>query len=279
VDALELESLTRRFGALVALDALSLTVPAMRIVLGILTPDAGEVRFRGRPIGEGDRRSFGYLPEQRGLYPRMRILDQLVYLGRLHGLERVDAERAALGLLDRLDLADRANDRLEQLSHGNQQRVQLAAALVHDPEVLILDEPFSGLDPLAVRTLAGLLRELTAAGRTVVFSSHQLGLVEDLCELVAVIDSGRVVLSGEVRALKQRSGRRILRVDLDADGTDWIPEGVRVASSDAGGTRLLLPVAADPLAVLDAARAAGTVRDFALELPSLDDLFLEAVTS
>ncbi|MCC6223706.1 MAG: ATP-binding cassette domain-containing protein [Thermoleophilia bacterium] len=294
VDGLELRSLTRRFGSRVALDELTLTVPAgtmfgllgpngagkttaMRIVLGILAPDAGEVRFRGRPLGEVERRRFGYLPEQRGLYPRMRVLDQLVYLGRLHGLARVDAEYAALRLLGRLELAERAGDRLEQLSHGNQQRVQLAAALIHGPEVLILDEPFSGLDPLAVRTLAALLRELTADGRTVVFSSHQLGLVEDLCQLVAVIDSGRVVLSGEVRDLKERSTRRVLRVDVEADGTAWIPEGVRIASSDAGGTRLLLPGSADPLAVLDAARAAGTVRDFALELPSLNDLFLEAV--
>ncbi|MFN8188519.1 MAG: ATP-binding cassette domain-containing protein [Gaiellales bacterium] len=294
MDALELQSLTRRFGARVALDGLSLTVPAgtlfgllgpngagkttaMRIVLGILAPDAGRVCFRGRVIGELDRRRFGYLPEQRGLYPQMRVLDQLVYLGRLHGLDRMEAEGAAVRLLERLGLADRAGDRLEQLSHGNQQRVQLAAALVHDPEVLILDEPFNGLDPLAVRTLAGLLAELAEAGRTVVFSSHQLGLVEDLCELVAVIDSGRVVLSGEVRALKRQSGRRILRVDVEADPAVWIPEGIRVASTGAGGIRLLLPASADPLAVLDAARATGTVRDFALELPSLDDLFRDAV--
>jgi ABC-2 type transport system ATP-binding protein len=220
------------------------------------------------------------MPEERGLYPDMRVRDQLVYFARLSGVGADDAGRRTDGLLERLGLTDRAGDAVEKLSLGNQQRVQLAAALVHEPDVLVLDEPFSGLDPLAAASLSEIVQDAARAGRTVLFSSHQLDLVEDLCESVAVIDHGRLVMEGRVSDLKAESGRRELRIDVDGEDARRrlaAVAGVRVSSSDASGMRLALAPGADPLAILDAARAAGTVRDFGLEQPSLAELFLDAV--
>lgn len=293
--------LTKRYGSVVALDDLSLEVPptglfgllgpngagkstAMKLVFGLLEPDAGEVRWAGHAVQRGDRVRFGYLPEERGLYPKMRVKAQLEYFGRLHGLSHGDASRRAADWLDRLGVADRARDRAEALSLGNQQRVQLAAALVHDPELLVLDEPFSGLDPVAVDTLSAVLRERAAAGVTVVFSSHQLDLVENLCDSVAIVHRGRLVLSGPVRELKRRSGRRTLHVVLERDRTEgdgaaWaaaIP-GVRVEQGPGPGTTLALEPSVDALAVLQKAASVGRVVDFGLELPALSQLFREAV--
>ncbi|MEX0836507.1 MAG: ATP-binding cassette domain-containing protein, partial [Nitriliruptor sp.] len=207
---LELDRLHRRFGDVLALDGLSFSVArgelcgflgpngagkttAMRAVLGVTRLDDGEVRWDGQPVDRAVRRRTGYLPEERGLYPKMRVTEHLVYLGRLHGLTAADAEQRSQRLLDELGLSDRAGTEIESLSLGNQQRVQLAAALVHDPDLLVLDEPFSGLDPIAVDTMSAMLRERAAAGAAVVFSSHQLDLVEDLCRTVAVAAAGRVV--------------------------------------------------------------------------------------
>src|SRR5215207_686155 len=253
---------------------------AMRIVFGVIDADRGEVRYRGRPVGPEVRRRFGYMPEERGLYPDMRVRDQLVYFARLAGLGRERAGRRADALLERLGVAERADEPVQALSLGNQQRVQLAAALVHEPEALVLDEPFSGLDPVAVEGLSEIVSEAAREGRLVLFSSHQLDLVEGLCESVAVIDHGHLVMSGRVADLKEASGRRELRVDVEAvNGVPWDRgmEGVRVVGSEADGVRLALDPGVDALAVLDAARGAGRVRDFALEQPTLAELFLEAV--
>ncbi|HMO00338.1 MAG TPA: ATP-binding cassette domain-containing protein [Miltoncostaeaceae bacterium] len=294
---LELDALTKRYGERVALDGLTVAVPpgqvvgllgpngsgkttAMRIVFGVIPADSGVVRFEGRSLDVEARRRFGYMPEERGLYPDMRVRDQLVYLARLAGVERAEAGRRTDALLERLGLGDRGGESVEQLSLGNQQRVQLAAALVHEPEVLVLDEPFSGLDPLAAASLSEIVQEAARAGRTVLFSSHQLDLVEDLCESVAVIDRGRLVMEGRVSDLKARSGRRELRVDVEGEEARRRlagAGGVRVTSSDASGLRLALAPGADPLALLDRVRAAVTVRDFGLEQPTLAELFLEAV--
>jgi len=181
---------------------------AMRIILGVLSADAGEVRWHGRPVDAAVRRRFGYMPEERGLYPKMRVRAQLVYLAALHGV--TDPLAAADRWIERLGVAGRADDRIEALSLGNQQRVQLAAALVHEPELLVLDEPFSGLDPVGVDVLSGVLAEYAATGVPVVFSSHQLELVERLCEAVAIIKDGRLVASGAVDELRG-PGRRVVR--------------------------------------------------------------------
>jgi ABC-2 type transport system ATP-binding protein len=303
---LEFVELTKRYGSVVALDQLSLEVPpgrlfgllgpngagkstAMRLVFGLLRPDGGEVRWRGKRVGQTDRLRFGYLPEERGLYPKMRVRDQLIYFGRLHGLGRDAAVAATDRWLERLGVAERAGDRAEALSLGNQQRVQLAAALVHDPELLVLDEPFSGLDPVAVDALSEVLAERAAAGVTVVFSSHQLDLVEDLCDSVAIIHRGHLVLSGVVRDLKRRSGRRCLHVVVEGgDGAAtgaWAADlpGVAVEPADARsavdeeGLNLSLEPGVDALAVLQRAATAGRIVDFGLELPPLSQLFREAV--
>src|SRR5829696_3169919 len=237
---LELRGLTRRYGEVLALDDVSFTVgegqmfgfigpngagktTTMRIVLGVLEPDGGEVRWRGRPVDLETRTRFGYMPEERGLYPKMRVLDQLAYFASLHGLARAEASSAAERWLERLGIADRARDRVESLSLGNQQRVQLGAALVHGPELLVLDEPFSGLDPVGVDVLSGVLQGLADDGVPVVFSSHQLELVERLCESVAIVKDGRLVASGRVEELRERgtSGPTV-RVAVPGAGEGWL---------------------------------------------------------
>jgi ABC-2 type transport system ATP-binding protein len=235
---LELQGLTKRFDELTALDDLSFSAApgrmlgcvgpngagkttAMRIVLGVLEPDAGSVRWRGAPIAAGMRARFGYMPEERGLYPKMRVRAELVYFARLHGLDRVAAATAADRWIERLGLSERAQDRVETLSLGNQQRVQLAVALAHDPELLVLDEPFAGLDPVGVDVMSGVLRERADAGVPVVFSSHQLELVERLCEDVAIVNRGRIVAAGAVADLREQgrgSGEQV-RVRARATAT------------------------------------------------------------
>ena len=222
---LHIEALSKRFGDQVALDGLSMEVPpgevvgllgpngsgkttAMRAIFGVIDPDEGAVRYGGRPLDDDTRRRFGYMPEERGLYPNMAVRDQIVYFGRLFGLTLPQALTRADELLERLGLAARADDRLEALSLGNQQRVQLAVALAHEPEALVLDEPFSGLDPVAVADLSTIIRDAADAGCMVLFSSHQLNLVEGICDSVRIVDHGRLVLEGPVVELKRASGRR-----------------------------------------------------------------------
>jgi ABC-2 type transport system ATP-binding protein len=247
----------------------------MRIVLGVLEPDGGEVRWKGRPVDAAARARFGYMPEERGLYPKMRVADQLVHLARLHGIDAAAAQRAAARWLDRLGLAEVAGRRTETLSLGNQQRAQLGAALVHDPGLLVLDEPFSGLDPVGVDVLSEILRERARAGVPVVFSSHQLELVERLCDAVAIVRDGWVVASGRVADLRARRGGRRWRVEVAGAPTGWA-QAVAVVGND-GAVVVELGDGADDQALLDAARRAGRVRRFAPEEPSLAQLFREAV--
>jgi ABC-2 type transport system ATP-binding protein len=293
---LELTGLSRRFGTLVALDELSFTADrgkvtgflgpngagkttAMRAIFGLTELDSGRVRWNGAAVGPAERRRFGYMPEERGLYPGMLVGDQVRYLGRLHGMSDRDAAAAAAHWLERLDVADRSSSKVEALSHGNQQRVQLAAALVHDPELLVLDEPMAGLDPTGVDAIGEVLTEQAHAGRCVLFSSHQLDLVEDLCEVVVIIDHGRVVASGEVSELEQGGAARLtVRVEGDRDGT-WargLP-GVEVSEVKGGAVRLVVHPEIDSDAVLDAARQAGRVLEFAFARRRLSEVFREAV--
>jgi ABC-2 type transport system ATP-binding protein len=246
-DAFEFVGLVRRFGEVVALDAET-------------------------------RRRFGYMPEERGLYPKMRVLDQLVYLARLHGLEPGNARSQAERMTELLGVGDRARDRAESLSLGNQQRVQLAAALVHRPEVLILDEPFSGLDPVGVDVLSAILRRQADDGAPVVFSSHQLELVERLCESVVMIDRGRIVASGRIADLRARDTRRLVRVEVAGASDGWLERvaGTRVHEPLPDGAIVELDGASES-DVLDAARAAGSVRHFSVVRPSLPEIFRREV--
>ena len=294
---LELRGLTKRYGSTTALDGLSFSVDpgemfgfvgangagkttAMRIVLGVLEADAGEVFWDGKPLGAAERRRFGYMPEERGLYPKMRVRDQLIYFALLHGLSRKEAASATDEWMEQLGVSERANDKVEALSLGNQQRVQLAAALVHNPELLVLDEPFSGLDPVGVDALSEVLRERAGAGVPVVFSSHQLDLVERLCDAVAIIRDGKLVAKGSVEELRS-SGRRLLRIAF-ADGaakTAWAKSltEVEVVEENSSGTLLALGEETDEQRVLDAARSAGRVVHFGFEKRSLAGVFREVV--
>jgi ABC-2 type transport system ATP-binding protein len=252
---------------------------AMRAIFGLVELDAGELLWRGRPISLEDRLRFGYMPEERGLYPRMPVGEQVAYLGRLHGLSAREAGAAAADWLERLGLAKRAGAKVVELSHGNQQRAQLAAALVHSPDLLVLDEPFAGLDPVAVRMLAQVLRDEAARGAAVVFSSHQLDLVEDICEDVAIVDHGRVVASGDLDALRRASRRRLIELQLEGAPPGWRPEvdGAQLVGRRNGDLRLVVGRDVDPEQVLAAARRAARVVEFTYGPPSLDELFLELV--
>ena len=300
---LELQDVSRRYGEVVALDSVSFSVErgemrglvgrngagkttAMRIVLGLAEPDAGVVRLNGAAIDDTARRRIGYMPEERGLYPKMRVADQLDFFGQLSSLSPADARSAATRWIERLGVADRAGDRLDELSLGNQQRVQLAAALVHGPDLLVLDEPFSGLDPVGVDVLSAVLREQVARGAAVVFSSHQLELVEQLCDAVTILDQGRVVADGGIKELRTRHGGRRLRVEVRGAADGWAESapGVIAVHPDGNGpdrNGLVLELAddADTGRVLDAARSAGRVEAFTPMSPTLAELFREVVQS
>ncbi len=292
---LEIRDLTKRYGDVVALDGASFSVApgrivgflgpngagkttTMRTVFGLVRPDRGEVRWRGRPVGPEERARFGYMPEERGLYPKMKVGEQLSYFAELSGMNAAAAKEATTGWLDRLGLGDRSGARLEELSHGNQQRVQLAAALVHDPELAVLDEPFSGLDPLGVESMAELLAQTAATGVAVLFSSHQLDLVEDVCQDVVIIDHGKIVLAGVVEELMAASSYRSL--DIRVEGDPWVPllPSGTVTSKENGRVRVLVDASVDLEELLASARRVGEVTAFSFEPPSLADLFLEAVS-
>ncbi|MFY1692748.1 ABC transporter ATP-binding protein [Plantactinospora sp. WMMB782] len=249
---------------------------SMRIILGLLAADAGTVTWNGRPITRAVRQRFGYMPEERGLYPKMKVREQLVYLGRLYGLTVPAARRSVDDLLDRVGLTERADDPVEKLSLGNQQRAQIAAALVHDPEVLILDEPFSGLDPIAVEAIAGVLRERAAAGAPVLFSSHQLDVVERLCDDLVIIAAGAVRAAGSRTDLRTRYATPRYQLVLDGDA-GWVRDLPGISIVDLDGARVVLELAdpGDDQTVLRAALARGPVRAFGPVVPSLAEIFRE----
>jgi len=293
---LTLSDLRKRFGPVQALDSCSFSVErgrmlgflgpngagkttTMRAIFGLVELDEGEVRWDDRPVGLEERLRFGYMPEERGLYPRMPVEEQVVYFARLHGMTAAAARAGASRWLERLGLADRASAKLEELSHGNQQRAQLAAALVHEPDLLVLDEPFAGLDPVAVETLAELLRAEAARGAAVLFSSHQLELVDHICEEVAIIDHGRVVATGDINTLKRRSAQRQITVQLVGAPAQWSPHaaGVELVQRRNGDLRLAVSADVDPSEVLAEAEHTAQVVGFSYGPPTLSELFLELV--
>jgi ABC-2 type transport system ATP-binding protein len=293
---LSLSDVRKRFGSVQALDGCTFSVErgrmlgfvgpngagkttTMRVIFGIVRPDGGEVLWDGAAIELETRLRFGYMPEERGLYPRMPVGEQLAYFGRLHGMDATAARAAASAWLKRLGLAEREAAKVEELSHGNQQRAQLAAALVHEPDLLVLDEPFAGLDPVAVQTLADVLRAEADRGACVLFSSHQLELVEDICQEVAVIDHGCVIATGDLDSLRRRSERRQVALQLEGAPSGWLPHvaGVELVDRHNGDLRLSLPRDTDPERVLHEAEDVGRVVGFSYGPPSLSELFLELV--
>ncbi len=296
-EGLDVRQLYKSYGETVALDDMSFTVApgelfgfvgsngagkttTMRIAMGVLATDAGEVHLDGKLLDRDARRRIGYMPEERGLYPKMKVGDQLHYLARLHGLSDRDAGAAVTRWTERLDVAHRVDDTVSALSLGNQQRVQLAAALVHDPEVLVLDEPFSGLDPVAVDVMSEVLVEKCAEGVPVIFSSHQLELVERLCHRVGIVRAGKVQAIGTVDELRDR-GRSQHVIDAPQAPPGWAEEiaGVRTVGQEGSATVLELDETADDQTVLAAALRTGPVHSFTVRRPSLTELFREVVTA
>ena len=297
--SLQIDHVTKRFGTTTALDGLTFDVApgevfgflgangagkttTMRICLGIIAPDAGEIRWKGSPVGDLPRRTWGYLPEERGLYPRMAVLDQLVYYASLYGETPERARREALAWLARFRIPEYADRRAEELSKGNQQKIQFIAAILHGPEVLLMDEPFTGLDPINLVLLREAFMELRDQGRTLIFSTHQMEAAEAMCESVAIVDRGRLVAGGRLRDLKRASGRQWVRLALE--GADpapaWLAElhGVDVVRRDATGAELEILPTVEPASIL-AGILARNVRISRYEVvePSLEALFLELV--
>ena len=294
---LEVIDLAKRYGPVVALDGATFSAApgrivgflgpngagkttTMRCIFGLARPDRGEVRWAGQPVDRAARLRFGYMPEQRGLYPRMRVAEQLSYFAQQHGLSGKAAGAAAARWLDRMGLSDRARSKLEELSHGNQQRIQLAVALAHDPELLVLDEPFSGLDPIGIATMTEVIRERAAAGVGVLFSSHQLDLVEDVCEDVIIIARGRIVAAGAIDDLKSASGRQHLEIEVRGSDGAWLDarSDLTVLDRDGDRVKLLVDRSVDLDELLQLAQRAGEVRTFSYQPPKLSELFMEAVT-
>jgi ABC-2 type transport system ATP-binding protein len=292
---LQLTGVTKSYGSRPALDDVSFQVrpgrltgfvggngagktTTMRIILGVLAKDAGTVTLDGAEVTASYRRRFGYMPEERGLYPKMKVLEQIVYLARLHGFSRADGETRATALLEQLGLGERLADNVETLSLGNQQRAQIAAALVHDPEVLILDEPFSGLDPLAVDVVAGVLQQRASEGAAVLFSSHQLDVVERLCDDLVIIAGGTIRAAGARESLRaQHSTRRFELVSAGDAGWLRAEPGVEVLDFDGGYA--VFDVDDDETAqrVLRRAVAQGDVASFAPQHPTLAQIFREVI--
>jgi len=296
--ALVIDRLTKRFGEVLALDGVSFSVSpgeicgflgangagkttTMRITLGFLRPDAGAVSWNDRPTSVWPRRTWGYMPEERGLYVRMPVVDQLVYFGVLYGLSRRDARASALDWLSRFRIADLADRRAEGLSKGNQQKVQFIATVLHDPDVLLMDEPFVGLDPINVALLKDAFLELRDRGKTLVFSTHQLDQAEELCDSVVIIDHGRIVTAGPTREVKRSTGHQVVRVATSADGElAWLRSLPHVTVTRPGQdyTELQVDAGTDPQDVLRAAMAkGGDVLRFEVGDPSLEDVFVERV--
>jgi ABC-2 type transport system ATP-binding protein len=250
----------------------------MRIVLGVLAKEAGSVTLDGAELTASDRRRFGYMPEERGLYPKMKVLEQIVYLARLHGFSKADAAARARSLLEQLGLGERLRDNVETLSLGNQQRAQIAAALVHGPEVLILDEPFSGLDPLAVDIVAGVLQARAAQGAAVLFSSHQLDVVERLCDDLVIIAGGRIRAAGSRTELREQHSTRRFEL-ISASSAAWLSTEPGIQILDLDGGYAVFDVDSDETAqrVLRRAVAQGDVASFAPRHPTLAQIFKEVI--
>ncbi len=295
---LVVETLRKRFGPVQALDGIDFAArpgqvfgflgangagktTTMRIVLDIIHADGGSVTWCGRPTGRVPRSTWGYLPEERGLYPRMKVLDQLVFIGSLHGVPRAEAARRARRWLARFRIPDYAGRRAEELSKGNEQKIQFIAAILHDPDVLLLDEPFTGLDPINVALLKEAFLEFRNRGKAIVFSTHQMEMVEELCDSIAIIDRGRLVVSGTLHEVKSSTGRLVVRLGVSGDpDLAWLDARSDVTVTRSGPEYHEVQVAAgmDPEWILrEALERDEHVNRFEIAQPSIEEIFIERV--
>ncbi len=296
--SLTIDSVSKRFGEVQALDGISLEVQpcevfgflgangagkttAMRIVLDILRADSGQVIWNGISNTQLPRETWGYLPEERGLYAKMKVVDQLVFFARLHGIKRKNAEREARDWLERFRIPEYADRRAESLSKGNQQKIQFIAAILHDPDVLLMDEPFTGLDPVNAALLKEAFLEMRDRGKTILFSTHQMEQVEELCQSIAILDRGKLVVSGTVREVRASTGRQVVRLAVEGDSElEWLADisGLRVTRRGEDYSEAQVSTGFDPDVVLQTALARGCkVRHFEVADPSLEEIFIERV--
>ncbi|MHB8600462.1 MAG: ABC transporter ATP-binding protein [Ktedonobacteraceae bacterium] len=254
----------------------------MRMILDIIRPDTGHITWNGTDVREVPRRSWGYLPEERGLYPKVGVEEQLVFLARLHGLAKSAAIKLLNEWLERFQITEYRKKKVEELSKGNQQKIQFLAAIVHDPTILIMDEPFSGLDPVNAIILKDAFLEMCKRGKTIIFSTHQLEQVEEMCEDVLIINKGQTVIAGSVRDVKRQHGRNVARLKLDNDPeVRWLDtlEGVQVTKRRQDYIEMQLQANLNPNVIVEAAlRNGGIISRFELTEPSLTDIFIEAVS-
>ena len=297
--SLVVDGVTKTFGPITALDRVSFAVEpgrifgllgangagkttCMRIVLDILRPDAGTVTWQGAPSIQLPRDTWGYLPEERGLYLRMKVIDVLTFFARLYGVPERVAVAEVQDWLERFRIPEYRDRKVEELSKGNQQKIQFIAAILHDPDVLIMDEPFTGLDPVNVQLLKEAFLEMRDRGKTLIFSTHQMETVEELCEAIAIIDRGRVVVSGTVRDVRRARGRQVVRLatDGDGEGVEWLDglDGITITAHRADFVELRVPAGTDPDVILTTAIQRGErVTRFEIGDPSLEEVFIEHV--
>ena len=295
-DAVEIREVVKRYGDFIAVDHVSLTVPrgavygllgpngagkssTIRMLLRIMLPDEGTIRVLGDDVSALNVDRIGYLPEERGLYKKMKVGDLLIFFAEIKGVARVEARRRAAEWLERMGLLDRATRPVEELSKGMQQKVQFIATVIHEPELLVLDEPFSGLDPVNAGVLKDIILDFRRRGHTIVFSTHQMDLVEKLCEHICLINRGRVVLSGPLAAIKKQYGHNGVSVRFSGDGS-FLKSLPDVASFQDNGNELFLRLrdGADAARVLDAARGRIEILRFEVAEPSVHDIFIEQVS-
>lgn len=293
--SLRIDNVTKKFGDHIAVDNLQLEIPekglfgflggngagkttTFRMILGLLDPTSGEITWNGQKIDYGKSHLIGYLPEERGLYPKLKVKDQLVYLGRLRGMRKSDIEAEMEYWLDRFEIPHYANKKVEELSKGNQQKIQFISAVIHRPSLLILDEPFSGLDPINVEMLKEAVIDLADNGTTIVFSSHQMEHVEEMCENICILRAGKTVVKGNLAKIKQSFGKKNLNLygDMPFDSLKTMP-GVLRYQEVVGGCKLQIENESVSQEILKSLSGKGFLRRFELEEPTLNDIFIEKV--
>lgn len=292
---LKIRGVTKRFGDHTAVDHLSLEIPekemfgflggngagkttTFRMILGLLNMTEGEISWNGEPINYGRSHLVGYLPEERGLYPKLKVKEQLIYLGKLRGMSRQEATKELEDWLERFKVPEYMNKKVEELSKGNQQKIQFISAVIHKPKLLILDEPFSGLDPVNVEMLKEAVIDLKEQGTSIVFSSHQMDHVEELCEHLCILQKGKPVVKGELREIKRSFGKKNLMIHAD-DSLDFLKEfpGVVKYRKVMQGCQLQIENEAVSQQIFSELQCKGFIRKFDLEEPSLNDIFIEKV--